>query len=122
MRLGWVSARMGKQAMMLTIKKLKLSESRFLHYGALAEHWEPMNYPHVPLQHKLKQKTLLTVSKQSLNSLHGKITDLAYHQSAQYSFTEGKEIHLKECTICILNVGVSVDVAEEQEEREGYEE
>lgn len=63
--------------MMLMIKKLKPSESRFFHHGALTEHEEPRNRPHVLLQHELNQKVLLAVSKQTLNSLHRKIPDLA---------------------------------------------
>lgn len=55
---------------MLMIEKNKTSESRFLHCGALSEHWEPMDCSHVLLWHELKQKIVLTVSKQYLHSLH----------------------------------------------------
>lgn len=98
---------MGKQAIVLMVKKIKPPELRLLHLGTLAEHEEPMNCPHVLLQHELKQKALLTVSKQSLNSLHSEITNLAYHQSVWRSFTESEEIYPKECTIYILSMGVS---------------
>lgn len=47
---------MGEQTIVLMVKKIKPPELRLLHLGTLTEHEEPMNCPHVLLQHELKQK------------------------------------------------------------------